>query len=92
MRKDDFFIQCGTAEKMQGLLKTLKKSGYVMASDFKKEIPTAQELLTEFKKYNHGNAKCFYTFSEIASQAKKKSAREAQQFIEAIHNIKISKL
>lgn len=57
MRKDDFFIQCATAEKMQGLLNTLKNNGYVMASDFKKEIPTAQELLTEFKKYNHGNAK-----------------------------------
>lgn len=57
MRKDDFFIQCASAEKMQGLLNTLKKSGYVMASDFKKEIPTAQELLTEFKKYNHGNSK-----------------------------------
>lgn len=42
---------------MQGLLNTLKNNGYVMSNDFKKEIPTAQELLTEFKKYNHGNAK-----------------------------------
>lgn len=57
MRKDEFFIQCATTEKTQGLLNTLKNNGYVMASDFKKEIPTAQELLKEFKKYNHGNAK-----------------------------------
>lgn len=62
MKKDDFFIQCASTEKMQSLLNVAKNCGFVYASDFTAEIPTAKELLAQFKKHNHGNAKMILHF------------------------------
>lgn len=49
-------------KKMQSILSAAKKCGFVYASDFTAEIPTAKELLAQFKKYNHGNAKMILHF------------------------------
>ena len=58
MKKFDIFIDfVGNLDKLQNILNELKKGGFVMANDFKKDIPSAQELHKQFKQYNHGNAK-----------------------------------
>lgn len=61
--KLDFFIDYNNnLKKMQEILKAAEQDGFVMASDFKKDIPTAEELYKEFRKYNHGNSKMILHF------------------------------
>lgn len=61
--KLDFFIDYNNdLKKMQEILIAAEQDGFVMASDFNKAIPTAEELYEEFRKYYHGNSKLILHF------------------------------
>lgn len=63
MRKLDFFLSVGNdIVKIQNILTAAEADGFVMSSDFDKKIPSANKLLDDFRKYNHGNSKLVLHF------------------------------
>ena len=63
MKDFDIFLDYNNdLNKMQEILNSAKSDGFVMANDFNKEIPSAEELYAEFRKYNHGNSKMILHF------------------------------
>ena len=59
----NIFIDCNNdLDKIQNVLQQAKNNGFVMASDFDKNIPSAEKLYNDFRKYNHGNAKIILHF------------------------------
>lgn len=61
--KLDIFLDCNSnIDTIDYMLTLARKEGFASASDFEKEIPTAAELFTKFKKYYHGNSKMILHF------------------------------
>ena len=96
MKKFDIFIDFGgNLEKLQNTLNKLKNAGFVMACDFKKDIPTAQELHEQFYKYNHGNAKMILNlfYNDITGRKEIATGYKAiYQTYPQYKNIKIKKV
>lgn len=63
MENLDIFLDYNNdLKKMQEVLNSAKNDGFIMGNDFNKEIPSAEKLYEEFRKYYHGNSKMILHF------------------------------